>query len=116
MQLIVKFSNSNVHCRDWVILRPSWLSDIIKPLFRPGFEDSSSTEDTLKQIGISYQRFDKMKRDMLEEGEYLSTRVFLAQYGIMIVYIGLTFCRNHIARNAQISVVWNCTLRTEIYI
>ena len=56
-------------CRDWVILRPSWLSDIIKPLFRPEFGDSSSTEDSLKQLGISHQRFDRMKKGMLEEGE-----------------------------------------------
>ena len=55
--------------RDWVILRPSWLADITKPLFRPDFGDPSGTEDALKQLGISHQKFERMKKDMMEDGK-----------------------------------------------
>ncbi len=54
-----------------MILRPEWLAEVIKPLFRPQFDDPD-VEDVLRQLGIPKQRFDMQKRSILRYGRCLT--------------------------------------------
>ncbi len=56
--------------REFVILRPTWLMELLKAVFRRDIVDMDMTtqEDTLKQYGISISKFESMRTEYRNEG------------------------------------------------
>ncbi|XP_050413648.2 malignant fibrous histiocytoma-amplified sequence 1 homolog isoform X1 [Patella vulgata] len=56
--------------KDYVILRPAWLFDVLKLVYRHDAEDTLTYthDDNFKTVGISQVKFDRMKRDYVTEG------------------------------------------------
>ena len=65
---IIWFS-SHPTLKDYVFLRPSWLTDIFKSLFRHDIaEIDYNTEESFKQHNITSLKLEKMKKEVAEEG------------------------------------------------
>ena len=55
--------------KEVVFLRPSWLFDVLKGLFRHDLENVSFTpDDTLKVIGFTPTKFERLKAELVTEG------------------------------------------------
>ena len=55
--------------KDFVIMRPSWLADIVKAFFRHDLDVLDYTqEDTLRVSTVSQFKFDKLRKEYLETG------------------------------------------------
>ncbi|XP_013406492.1 malignant fibrous histiocytoma-amplified sequence 1 [Lingula anatina] len=56
--------------KKYVFLRPSWLMDVLRELFRHDFKDFVQYEsnDYIRLLGIPQFKFDRLKRELLNEG------------------------------------------------
>ncbi|KAL8583226.1 hypothetical protein ACOMHN_013781 [Nucella lapillus] len=55
--------------KDLVFLRPSWLFDVLRQFFRHDLEALAFTpDDTLKVIGFTPSRFERLKQEVVQEG------------------------------------------------
>ena len=55
--------------KEMVFLRPSWLFDVLKQLFRHDLESATFTpDDSLKAIGFTPSKFERLKQDVLTDG------------------------------------------------
>ncbi|CAD5119948.1 DgyrCDS8529 [Dimorphilus gyrociliatus] len=53
----------------WIILRPSWLCEVLNALFKHDFEKVDfHSDEVFKQVGIAETRFLKIKQDRLRKG------------------------------------------------
>ena len=55
---------------DYVFIRPSWLFEVLRKLYRHDFEEKLdySTEDCFRGMGISSTRFDRNKHELISQG------------------------------------------------
>ena len=61
---IIWFSDHPTLC-NYVILRPAWFTELLKPIFRHDFDSIENIQDDIpKQSILAPSRFDKMKRDV----------------------------------------------------
>ncbi|KAK3776900.1 hypothetical protein RRG08_024671 [Elysia crispata] len=52
-----------------VFIRPSWLFDVFRSIFRHDFEDATFTpDDNLRAAGLSSSKFERLKQEALSEG------------------------------------------------
>lgn len=55
--------------KDYVFLRPSWLFDVLKQLLRHDLHSMTFTpDDSLKAIGFTQVKFERLKKEALVEG------------------------------------------------
>ncbi len=55
--------------KNYVFLRPSWLADVVKTVFRHDVAELDySVEESFKQMSVSQGKLEKMKKEIIEEG------------------------------------------------
>ena len=55
--------------KEMVFLRPSWLFDVLKQLFRHDLESATFTpDDSLKAIAFTPAKFERLKQELLTDG------------------------------------------------
>ncbi|RUS72809.1 hypothetical protein EGW08_019433, partial [Elysia chlorotica] len=65
---IMWFSNIE-SLKGLVFIRPSWLFDVFRSIFRHDFEDATFTpDDNLRAAGLSSIKFERLKQEALSEG------------------------------------------------
>lgn len=66
---VLWFSTAPVLC-NYVFIRPAWLFELLRNIYRHDFEEKVdfATDDTYKQMGFSQTRFDRNKRELLQQG------------------------------------------------
>lgn len=66
---VLWFSTAPV-LRNYVFIRPAWLFELLRNIYRHDFEEKVdfAIDDTYKQIGFSQTRFDRNKRELLQQG------------------------------------------------
>ena len=56
--------------KEWVILRPNWLMDLMKNLLRRDLceQDAAAQEEMLKHLGIGANRYEQLQAEYRQEG------------------------------------------------